>query len=259
MLFARGNGLGYVMRSKLAVALSFAVLSVLVLALPGYAQRGFRGGRGWGMRSHPNFPFHRIPSRGFRPGIRGRGFYGGFGAGTTIIPYWFPPYYYSDYYYQQVPREAPPVQTVIVERSAPAPEPPPPPPPNALVLERQGNRWVRITDSGANEVNGQAEQQKSVKASSTPRTEPSRTIAAAPPRVLPPAVLVFRDGHKEEITRYTIIGDTIYTSADYWNKGKWTKKVPLADLNVPATLELNKQRGANFNLPSGPGVVVVRP
>ena len=55
-------------------------------------------------------------------------------------------------------------------------------------------------------------------------------------------MLVFRDGHQEEISRYTIVGGNIYTSADYWNSGSWTKKVPLAELDVPSTLQLNRER-----------------
>ena len=72
-------------------------------------------------------------------------------------------------------------------------------------------------------------------------------------------MLVFRDGHQEEITRYTIVGGTIYARANYWSNGSWTRKVPVAELNVPATLELNRERVANFSLPSGPHVVVIRP
>jgi uncharacterized membrane protein len=72
-------------------------------------------------------------------------------------------------------------------------------------------------------------------------------------------MLVFRDGHKEEIERYAIIGAVIYTRADYWSTGSWTRKVTIADLDVPATLKLNQERGGRFTLPSGPDEVVVRP
>jgi hypothetical protein len=77
--------------------------------------------------------------------------------------------------------------------------------------------------------------------------------------VLPSAVLVFRDGHKEEIGKYVIVSGTIYTSSDYWNSGSWTRKVQIADLDVPATLKLNQERGAKFALPSGPNEVMMRP
>ena len=72
-------------------------------------------------------------------------------------------------------------------------------------------------------------------------------------------MLVFRDGHQEEIGKYLIEGTTIYTGSDYWTTGSWTRKVPIADLNVAETLKLNQQRGANFRLPSNPNEVMLRP
>jgi len=72
-------------------------------------------------------------------------------------------------------------------------------------------------------------------------------------------VLVFRDGHQEEIEKYTIIGPVIYAQADYWSTGSWRRKVAIADLDIPATLKLNQERGGKFSLPSGPNEVIFRP
>ena len=127
------------------------------------------------------------------------------------------------------------------------------------MLELRGNHWVRVTGSGRTIAESQPAGKSSEKAVNVRTMTPQEQAAAEQPRDLPPAVLVFRDGHKEEITRYTIVGATIYTSSDYWNSGSWTKKVPIAELNVPATLKLNRERGANFSLPSSPHVVVIRP
>jgi hypothetical protein len=71
-------------------------------------------------------------------------------------------------------------------------------------------------------------------------------------------VLVFRDGHREEIEKYLIQGDVVYASGDYWSTGSWTKKISISELDVPATLKLNEERGGKFNLPSGPNQIVVR-
>lgn len=201
-----------------------------------------------------------VPLRSLGPGLystRGRRPYRPYrGRGSFAYPYWYSPYYYSYYYSEPAPQKAPPPRVVVVETTPPRVEAPPPPPPKSLVLELQGNHWVRITDSGRTEVSPGAGKQAPGKASSLRRARPLET---APPRQLPPAVLVFRDGHRQEITKYTIIGGTIYASTNYWNKGSWTKKVPIAELNVPATLELNRKRGSGFSLPSAPGVIVVRP
>ena len=56
-----------------------------------------------------------------------------------------------------------------------------------------------------------------------------------------------------------IAGATIYTSADYWSSGSWTRKVQIAALDIPATLKVNRERGAKFSLPSGPHEVMIRP
>jgi hypothetical protein len=51
----------------------------------------------------------------------------------------------------------------------------------------------------------------------------------------------------------------LYTSANYWTSGSWTRKIEIANLDVPATLKLNQERGSKFSLPSGPQEVVIRP
>jgi len=72
-------------------------------------------------------------------------------------------------------------------------------------------------------------------------------------------VLVFRDGHKDEVSEYTIMSGTIYSKTDYWTTGSWTRKIQVADLDVPATLKLNRERGLKFALPGSPNEVVIRP
>jgi len=246
------------------LALSLAVMGVMLFALPALAQRGFLTGRGGARQARPHRPSRGARQGGYLTGPRSHRFNRGYRS--HIAPYgyapYYSPYYYSDYYSdynaEQAPSEAPPSR-VVVENSQPQPEAPPPPPPESLMLELQGNHWVRITNSGQSDVGPQPKKPDSAKTSSLRTLTPQQSAALESPREVPPAVLVFRDGHKEEIKRYTIVGGTIYTSADYWNNGAWTKKVPLAELNVPATLRMNRERGANFSLPSGPGVVAIRP
>ena len=55
-----------------------------------------------------------------------------------------------------------------------------------------------------------------------------------------------------------IQGSDLYVTSSYSTTGSWIKKIPLADLNIPACLKINKDRGTKFNLPSGPNEVVVR-
>ena len=90
------------------------------------------------------------------------------------------------------------------------------------------------------------------------RPLPLRRKCAPTPPEMPPAVLVFRDGRQEEIKKYTIIGNVIYTPADYWSTGSWTTEIPMALLDIPATLKVNAEHGGKFNLPSGPNEIVIR-
>jgi hypothetical protein len=62
----------------------------------------------------------------------------------------------------------------------------------------------------------------------------------------PATVLVFKDGHQEEVANYAIIGATLYDLSD----GR-AKKVELTDLDLTATVKQNDDRGLEFKLPVG--------
>jgi hypothetical protein len=112
-------------------------------------------------------------------------------------------------------------------------------------MELRGDHWVRLASTSA-EPNG-------------PYFDPAAARSTAPPAPLPAAILVFRDGHQEEVSRYTIVGRFISIKSDYWTTGTWTRKIQVSELDLPATLKLNQARGANFSLPSRPGEVMMRP
>jgi hypothetical protein len=76
---------------------------------------------------------------------------------------------------------------------------------------------------------------------------------------LAPTVLIFRDGHREQVPEYAIVGGTIYASGDYWQSGHWTKSIQLSALNIAATIQANHEAGVRFTLPSAPNEVVTRP
>ena len=76
---------------------------------------------------------------------------------------------------------------------------------------------------------------------------------------LDPVVLVFRDGHREQVSTYTIADGILYTSGDYYTNGSWNKKIELSSLNIPETVSSNRSQGVNFQLPSAPNEVMVRP
>jgi hypothetical protein len=83
-------------------------------------------------------------------------------------------------------------------------------------------------------------------------------IAAVPP-TLPPEVLIFRDGHSEEVRDYTIADGVLYARGDYYIDGYWNKKINLSSLDLTQTLQANSARNVNFILPSSPNEVITRP
>ena len=128
-----------------------------------------------------------------------------------------------------------------------------------ILIERQGNEWVQVSGYKEAPVSAQSEPLKPEEATHLRAAPPGQEEATAPSGKVPPAVLVFRDGHQEEVKSYTIIGTTLYAKADYWVNGSWTRKIEIANLDVPATLKLNEEHGSQFRLPSGPQEVVIRP
>lgn len=172
-------------------------------------------------------------------------------------PYWFPYFYpgddYDDDYAQLPPPEAAPVALAAapVQMAAPPPAAP-------LLLENQNGQWVRVPTGNELPVASQPVTTQSTVAVPASPGYVELPQAAAPAAPLPPAVIVYRDGHTEEVAKYMIQGTDLYTSSDYYSTGAWTRKIPLSQLDIPASLRLNKERGTKFNLPSSPNEVVIR-
>jgi len=60
-----------------------------------------------------------------------------------------------------------------------------------------------------------------------------------------PTTLVFKDGHQLEIENYAVVGQTLYDLTP-----RHSRKIALADLDLPATQKENDDRGVTFQLPS---------
>jgi hypothetical protein len=243
------------MKCQLSIALPVALLGAAVFVSSAPAQ--MRAGRMSAPGARAGMPFRSGVRAGFvhqRPRRFPRS------SAFLLPPYFYPDYDYNyDYGYEPVAQEPPPAAAV-----APAAQPAAPaaPPPEPLVLEYRDDQWVRVASYGQSPAPAPAQSAEQspapapiLRSAATGRKE----AAQPPPPALPPAILVFRDGHREEIEKYTIMGGSIYTSADYWSTGSWTREVPIAELDVAATLKLNQQRGGKLTLPSGPHEVVIRP
>lgn len=58
-----------------------------------------------------------------------------------------------------------------------------------------------------------------------------------------PTVLVFRDGHRQQVSNYAIMGSTLYVLSER------NARIPIAALDVSATVQINEERGVEFSVP----------
>jgi len=72
-----------------------------------------------------------------------------------------------------------------------------------------------------------------------PRNESISAETAAPA-----TVLVFHDQHQQEVQNYAIVGETLWAFAP-----QRTQKIPLSELDIPATQKANDDRGVEFRVP----------
>jgi len=91
------------------------------------------------------------------------------------------------------------------------------------------------------QLNGKVDRlQQSVAAQSRPKLDPE-----------PATALVFRDQHVEEVHNYAISGGVVWVLND-----QSAKKIPLAQLDIDATVKMNGDRGVDFQVP-GPALQIM--
>jgi len=236
------------MKSGLNIAVSIAALGAALFA-PSAPAQGRHGMHTSAAAPRPRSSFRISERQGFdRPNQR---------RFLNDSAFLFPYFYADDEFdYGPVPTEALPVQVVLPQ--PPQPPAPAPSPVEPLILENQNGQWVRVRTGSEMPTVPQSTKPDSATASAPNPGFVELPVAAPPLPALPPAVIVFRDGHTEEFAKYMIQGDVLFTNADYWSSGSWTRKIPLAEVDIPASLKLNKDRGTKFNLASGPNEVVIR-
>jgi hypothetical protein len=211
-------------------------------------------GRGGTFFNAPvNNGFQQLPMRQ-ASGFRGRAGHAPRGHRGYFYPGYGPYFYDTDYGYDDGgPEQAPPPS----RSSAPTPPPEAHKAAESVVMELRGGRWVRLTSTGP--VEPAALPATPVSGAVLPATTLPAFDQAPASAPLPAAILVFRDGHREEAVKYTIVGNAVYLKGDYYATGSWTRRVLTADLDIPTTLKLNSERGTRFSLPSRSSEVILRP
>jgi hypothetical protein len=165
---------------------------------------------------------------------------------------------WSDAYYDPSPNvvvvQSP--QPTVSQPTAPIEEHKPAAP---LLIELQGDRYVRLTSDSTNSSPtiqpDNVADKKSQSEKHSVRAIPETPSITEPP----PTTFIFRDGHQEQSSDFSIISGVIYTRGDYWTSGSWSRQIPIAQLDLPATVKANQDRGAPFRLPTAPNEVITRP
>jgi hypothetical protein len=175
------------------------------------------------------------------------------GAFSHSFPYGVP--FFSDGLYSDSVYPAYGAQPAIIVMQAPLAAEPEhlAPPAQPLLIELQGDRYVRLSGddtSGAQIIDGESVREGKAltgAAHPIPAREPISTL------------LVFRDGHREEVSDYTITDGVLYAHGDYYADGASNQKVALSALNLPETVASNRSRGVAFRLPRAANEVIIGP
>lgn len=190
--------------------------------------------------AHPMHPHPFQPQAGGQPGHHHH--HDGNNSGSAYyVPYYIP-YYPAVDYDGPVADEAPPqdapdsyqggptifdrrgsgeraANDYVPDRSRPVPRPPSPP-----VAPRDGEDPAPATTAHI--------------------ADPP---IAVPVTALQPTILIFKDGHKQQIGNYAIVGVNLYDLTP----GR-RQKVAIADLDLVATQKANDDEGNDFKLPQLP-------
>jgi hypothetical protein len=188
-------------------------------------------------------------SSGHSAGRFGSGFGRGYGrTGAYGVPFYADYIDGADYYGvpgQPVIMQAPPP---VTETHAPA---------APLMIELQGDRYVQI--SGDEVSHAQMLDQMPTDQMPADAAGLRSEAASTPQSQRAATVLIFRDGHHQEISDYTIANGVLYASADYYSSGSWNQKIALSSLDLRETLNANQSRGNQFRVPSAANEVIVGP
>jgi hypothetical protein len=208
---------------------SIAAFGLILLSLPTWAQR--RGGgahfsSGGAFASHSSGSFHS-GNFGHGSGVRlqagrsfnhHRGFSRGFNGRRFFYPYYgaYYPWYPDAFDYDSENDDRTAVSYPDVNYSGP-------------YRQDQENGLQREVQTLSGKID---RLQVDVEARNRPKSEE------------PATALVFRDQHVEEVHNYAIAGGTLWVLND-----QAAKKIPLAQLDLAATVKMNDDRGVDFQVP----------
>ena len=166
---------------------------------------------------------------GFRRNEHSRNQFGGFGG----YPIYYNPYGYDDTQTMNQPQPGANNNEQLLEESGPG----------LTVFERR--REYRLIGDSAQY---QRDQQSDPRDEKSANKSDAVTAPSAPPEEVVSTILIYRDGSHREISNYALMGSSIYDLSVKPGQGKM--RILLADLDIPATIAANDQRGIEFKVPT---------
>jgi hypothetical protein len=127
------------------------------------------------------------------------------------------------------------------------------------MIELQGDRYVRVSGEESSTAEIRTIEPQTSAARQSTAVNANSKLADRRPAELAPVQLVFRDGHREEVSDYTIADGVLYARGDYYRDGTWNRKIELKSLNMSETIQSNDARGVRLQLPTSPNEVITRP
>ena len=228
--------------------LAIAALGVALLSTPVHGQRGGRGGAPTGGGARGGFVSQGAVATNRRvivnPVPIGGGFRGpGYGHRYPYRPYyparifwgWGYPwnYGYGLYSYPGWGLS----DTVAYDSYSPAPTPPP----YENAYSDNSIAYLQNSQIQQDEINRLSQEVDRLQ----DEQRESRDARRAAPQQEPVAtVLVFKDHHTEEIKNYAVVGNTLWVFSELR-----ARKIPVANLDVSATIKANDDRDIDFSLP----------
>jgi hypothetical protein len=197
------------------------------LSRPSYAPRGF---------SNRGFSNHRFSGRGpfLHDGFRGNRFrtYGflnncyGYGCGYYGYPLAYGGFYDPNWYWDSGSSDDADYDQSVA---------------TAADMNRQNLEEQRMLRQ--EEADGDQDAYAPLARAPRP-VRPGVASEAQSAAIMPNTVLVFRDQHREEISNYAIVGQTVYNFTP-----QRTERIPLASLDLVATAKTNQDLGVTFRVP----------
>jgi hypothetical protein len=189
--------------------------------------------------AHPVHPHPFQPQAGGQPGHHHHHDGDKQNYNSYYVPYYIPYYPAMDY------------EGAAAEDSANAQDPPDACEGGPTIFDRRGSGG-RAVDDYAAEKPRVAAPRPPAPAVAFEDPSPAAQVPDPPPAqqsviALQPTILIFKDGHKQQIGNYAIVGSSLYDLT----AGR-RQKVALADLDLVATQKANDDEGNDFRLPQLP-------